>query len=369
MTPASPPHTKDCALVSIVAVCYNHAAFVEEALDSLLAQIYPNIELIIIDDASADNSVSIINNWIGKNNPACNFIVHKNNLGTCKTLNESLKLAKGKYFQGFACDDIMMPDKIIQQVRFLENNTEYMAVCSNAEVIDEKSKTIKKQHFSDDFTFPEPGKVFDAVLNGHQNHWQVVHSPTVLMRTEVFNFVGYYPEDILQEDFYMWLRISSRFKISYSPAITMKYRQHGKSLSCNPRFTERINLDILKVCKIFLDELPQKAAPLMLVQKRKLKYFLQKVYNRKMPVEKYLGYIKTFTNDSLAAELLSNGEIDRPLLDLFLLDKKKCLELIDSNKIKIQNKLYKTLISGYMPVWIPKILITTKRFVFKRDEE
>ena len=367
MTPASYPHTKDCPLVSIVALCYNHDAFVEEALDSILAQTYPNIELIIIDDASADKSVSIINNWIGKNNPACNFIVHKNNQGTCKTLNESLKLVNGKYFQGFACDDIMMPTKIEEQVRFLENNTDYIAVCSNAEVVDKNSKTIKKQHFNDDFVFPEPGKVFDAVLNGHQNHWQVVHSPTVLMRTEVFGFVGYYPEDILQEDFYMWLRISSRFKIGYAPAITMKYRQHGKSLSCNPRFTERINLDILKVCKIFLDELPQKTAPLMLVQKRKLKYFLQKVYDGKMSVEKYLGYIKTFTDDALASELLSNGHLDRPLLELFMTDKKKCLKLIKNNQIQIKNKLFSFLMADYMPALVPKTLIKIKK-IFSRNK-
>jgi len=190
-----------------------------------------------------------------------------------------------------------------------------------------------------------------------------------LLRKDVFDVVGYYPEDILQEDFYMWLKISALYKIGYYPHITIKYRQHEKSMSQNPQFTDRIHVDILKVCKLFLDEFPQKENQIILVQKRRLNYFLQKVLHNKLSVEKYINYVTMFTNRTVACELLSNGDIDRPLLDLFLLDKKKCLELIDSNKIKIQNKLYKTLISGYMPVWIPKILITTKRFIFKRDEE
>lgn len=369
MIPASHIHSNDCPLVSIVAVCYNQAAFVEETLDSILAQTYANIELIIVDDASKDDSVSIINDWIKKNKSLCNFIVHKNNQGTCKTLNESLKLVKGKYFQGFACDDIMMPTKIEEQVRFLENNMDHIAVCSNAEVIDKNSKTLKKQHFNDDFVFPEPGKVFDAVLNGHKGYWSVVHSPTVLLRKDVFDVVGYYPEDILQEDFYMWLKISALFKIGYYPHITIKYRQHEKSMSQNPQFTDRIHVDILKVCKLFLDEFPNKENQIILVQKRRLKYFLQKVLNNKLPVENYINYVTMFTNRTVACELLSNGDIDRPLLDLFLSDKKKCLELIDSNKIIIQNKLYKTLISARMPIWIPKILITTKRIVFKINEK
>ena len=53
-------------LVSIIALCYNHASYLEETLDSIIEQTYPNIQLIILDDCSSDNSVELINAWIKK---------------------------------------------------------------------------------------------------------------------------------------------------------------------------------------------------------------------------------------------------------------------------------------------------------------
>ena len=73
-------------LVSIVALCYNHESYLKETLDSILNQTYKNIQLIIIDDCSKDNSISLIKNWIHKNKVECVFIAHKENRGVCKSL-------------------------------------------------------------------------------------------------------------------------------------------------------------------------------------------------------------------------------------------------------------------------------------------
>ena len=84
-------------LVSIVAICYNHEKFVKETLDSILHQTYSNIQLIIIDDCSQDNSVSEIKNWIKMNSVDCVFIERTENSGLCKNLNEGIVVSKGKY--------------------------------------------------------------------------------------------------------------------------------------------------------------------------------------------------------------------------------------------------------------------------------
>ena len=98
-------------LVSIIACCYNHEKYVEETLGSIKSQTHGNIELIIIDDFSTDQSVKKISNWIEKNKYSCTFIKNTENLGVVKTLNKALKKCNGKYFSIIACDDIFLKKK------------------------------------------------------------------------------------------------------------------------------------------------------------------------------------------------------------------------------------------------------------------
>ena len=129
---------KGLPLVSIVALCYNQERFLEETLDSIKAQTYPNIQLIIMDDCSQDGSVAKIEEWIKKNKVDCKFIAHEKNQGLCRTLNEALEYCDGIYYQAFACDDIMFPDKIERQVREFEKSEEdVMVIFSDGVLIDE----------------------------------------------------------------------------------------------------------------------------------------------------------------------------------------------------------------------------------------
>ena len=102
-------------LVSVICLCYNHADYVTESLDSVLNQEYKNIEIIIIDDCSTDNSVPVIDEWLQKY-PSILFIKNKTNLGNTKSFNKALEIAKGAYIIDFATDDILMPNCITQQI-------------------------------------------------------------------------------------------------------------------------------------------------------------------------------------------------------------------------------------------------------------
>src|SRR5580704_8434369 len=99
-------------LVSMIVVCYNQSRFVVETLESVKAQTYKPTQLVIIDDCSLDDSVTVIENWLRKNRIDCTFVRHKKNQGICKTVNEALSLARGKYLSPIASDDIWLPDKI-----------------------------------------------------------------------------------------------------------------------------------------------------------------------------------------------------------------------------------------------------------------
>ena len=109
-------------IVTVVALCYNQEKYVIETLDSIAEQTYSNIQLIIADDFSKDNSSIKIMDWIQNHSDLdITIIQNKSNLGVTKTLNKCIDIAKGKYYQAIACDDILMPHKIEKMVKALEN--------------------------------------------------------------------------------------------------------------------------------------------------------------------------------------------------------------------------------------------------------
>src|SRR5437868_13748314 len=94
----SAPNHSDPPVVTAIAVCYNHGRFLNECLESIKAQNYPKLQIIITDDGSRDASSVMIRSWI-EANPCLNitFLQNEQNLGLCKTLNRALSLARGKY--------------------------------------------------------------------------------------------------------------------------------------------------------------------------------------------------------------------------------------------------------------------------------
>tara|TARA_R110001583_G_scaffold145875_1_gene297896 strand:- start:19933 stop:20988 length:1056 start_codon:yes stop_codon:yes gene_type:complete len=222
-------------LVSILAICYNHEKYVIETLDSILHQTYSNIQLIIIDDCSHDNSVNEIENWIKLNSVDCLFIARTENLGLCKNLNEGIQLCEGEYYQSIACDDILELQKIEKQVAFFKNEPDdVMVVCSNFSTIDKNGIVISDTYFKEDFMFPKD--VFSTLLSKYMGYQIIVHSPTVLLKRNVFDTVGMYDDSLHQEDFYMWLLISSKFSIGYLNEVFAKYRVLDTSLSKQFKF-------------------------------------------------------------------------------------------------------------------------------------
>lgn len=254
--------TQGLPLVSIVAVCYNHEKYLEETLDSIKAQTYPNIQLIIMDDCSQDGSVAKIEQWINRNDINCKFIAHKENQGLCKTLNHSIGYCKGKYFHGISCDDILVSEKTEKQVHLLEDlDDTYGMVCSNFKRIDEKGTTIVEKYFKDNFVFPVD--VPKALLTGHLGYPIVVSTPTVLIKMEALSNIGSYDETLVQEDFDMWLRFSNKYKILYSDDIFVKYRVLPTALSFDYSLSEKLFNERIRVANKFLKANPLYKEPVL----------------------------------------------------------------------------------------------------------
>lgn len=223
-------HTRiDTPLISVIALCYNHTQYCISALQSIYNQTYENLELILIDDSSSDNSVKLINDWI-KTHPSLRikFIAHKENKGICKSLNEAYSYTKGKYIAFLACDDLMMSEKLSKQIKYLKDTPSNIGlVYSDAIIIDENGNQLYDSWLSSRLvTKPYEGSVFKEVL---KTKFLLLQS--VLVKRTVFKNIGLFDESLTYEDYDVFLRISSKYSILYSNYISCKYRKIDKGTS------------------------------------------------------------------------------------------------------------------------------------------
>jgi glycosyltransferase involved in cell wall biosynthesis len=211
-------------LVTVICLCYNHERFIKEALDSVLRQYYGPVEIIIIDDASTDDSKSVILNY-SASHPGIQLVFNEKNLGGCSSFNKGLKLAKGKYIIDFAVDDVMVPDRIEKQVRVFEQLDEsYGVVFSNALNISENSAPIEK-HFKENAFVPD-GAIYADLLRRF-----FIPAVTMMVRRKVFDELGGYDETLSYEDFDFWVRSSHKYKYRYINEVLMLRRIVKGSLS------------------------------------------------------------------------------------------------------------------------------------------
>lgn len=210
----------DKPLVSIICLCYNHEKYIEQAINSVLLQSHENLELIVVDDASTDNSQSIIERMSENHG----FHVHFNpsNLGNCKSFNIGFKRSNGKYIIDLAADDQLFPSRVEEGVNSLEKkgNTYAVDFC-DVELIDEKGNS-KGSHFKRDVH----GKLTSDVPEGDIYKILVekyfFSAPSIMMRRTVLEELGGYDENLSYEDFDFWIRSSRKYKYTFTDQILVK---------------------------------------------------------------------------------------------------------------------------------------------------
>lgn len=122
-------YDKSTPKVSIIMPCYNSEKYIEKAIQSVLEQTYRNFELIIIDDDSTDKTWEIIEQYAKKDFRVICTRKSENEKGISKSMNKGIEMARGKYITRMDSDDIIIPEKILRQVQFLDENEEY-GICS-----------------------------------------------------------------------------------------------------------------------------------------------------------------------------------------------------------------------------------------------
>ncbi len=242
-------------LVTVSVVTYNHEAYVKQCIDAILAQTWKNLEIIVVDDCSTDNTVEVIRRI---QDPRIQLITKKVNKGVSDSTDIYLRKATGQYITTMCGDDRMAtPDKIQKQVRFLRENRWCSAVFSDINFIDERGESLDVAN--------TPYKALENVirsgidnqgsnefLNTFFTKGNVLAGPTLLADMNIFHQLGSFDRRYLQlQDFDMNIRILlNGFNIAVlaDKLVDYRVRDNGMNLSAvNRKSNNRLVYEGAKV--------------------------------------------------------------------------------------------------------------------------
>lgn len=214
----------DFPLVSIILPVYNGAEHIHKSINSILSQDYKNIELIIVNDCSTDNTLNIINTYAEKDS-RISIVSNLENLKLPRTLNVGFANAKGVYLTWTSDDNMYKPNAISTMVAALTTNKGTDMVYSNYTNIDSQDNEISIGNLPNN-----PNSIISGNCCG----------ACFLYSKEIANRVGEYdPNLFLAEDYDYWIRIHSVGKIIHINDNLYYYRRHSNSLTETKK--EKIN--------------------------------------------------------------------------------------------------------------------------------
>lgn len=219
-------------LVSVIIPAYNHEKYIHYCLDSIIAQTYDNIELIILNDGSSDNTNAKILQYESKLKKRFkNYIyINKLNEGICKTLNLGLKLAKGDYIKTFASDDEMEITLIEKEVEYFNQNEKIGMIYTDGYQVKSEGDLIKNCDYSEKNLFSKNMKFLEGdLLSYFVGNIFAVPSPTTMITRRCYKVVGNYDENLKCEDPDMYLRIAMKFHIGSIKIPLVFHRIHSNN--------------------------------------------------------------------------------------------------------------------------------------------
>jgi len=216
-------------IVSVICLCFNHENYIEEAINSVLAQTYDPTELIVVDDASTDGSKQIIEKLAKIH--GFQIVINETNLGNCTSFNIGLKLSKGDYVIDLAADDQLLPKRIEIGVACLEQKgSEFGVHFCDVELIDENAQSkgthFKRNENGELSEFVPEGDIYKILLERY-----FLSAPSMLMRKNVLDKLRGYDENLTYEDFDFWIRSSRTYKYAFTDQVLVKKRILSNSLS------------------------------------------------------------------------------------------------------------------------------------------
>ncbi|HRX00435.1 MAG TPA: glycosyltransferase [Cyclobacteriaceae bacterium] len=228
---------QDRMKVSVIIPAYNHERYVGKALQSVVDQTYSNVELIVIDDGSQDQTSAKIKDFIQRHSEMTIIYLQQENKGVCNVLNLGLEIASGEYIAFLASDDYWCLEKLEDQVDFLEKNKNIGMVFSDAWMFsNEKTKPFLWSTYKSGLEKLFKNGVQNVDFYGVLLTQPLIPALTVMIRREVLTQVGCFDRSLAYEDYDYWLRIAIHYPIAYLHRPLAYYRLHDANVSNNAGF-------------------------------------------------------------------------------------------------------------------------------------
>jgi glycosyltransferase involved in cell wall biosynthesis len=208
-----------CPRVSAVITSFNYGRYLAGAIESVLAQTYPNLEVVVVDDGSTDETPAVAARFAARGVR----YVYQPNAGAADARNTGARLTTAPLLAFLDADDEWLPDKIARQVAHLHTHPEIALVSSHADACSENMQFESVVHAA---RMPA-GWILESLLVRN-----VVLNPTcVLVRREALERVGGFSDLDKWEDWDTWLRLSKLYPIGFIPESLAKVRRHQRGLS------------------------------------------------------------------------------------------------------------------------------------------
>ncbi|MBW3097259.1 glycosyltransferase family 2 protein [Pseudohoeflea coraliihabitans] len=228
----APRASRRSAKVSVIMPVYNGAAYIEEALASAKAQSYRDIEIIVVDDGSTDETANIVAR-MAQGDPRVHILT-KDNGGVASALNRGIKAATGVFICWLSHDDVFRPEKTAVQVeRFAALDDPKTILCSNYDLIDANGELLGKPRLDGAMIATKPEY---AVLRG------CVNGCTIFAPRAMFDEIGLFDESLPStQDYDLWLRALDSYRFVFMPEVLVSTRQHSEQGSKQADYTTEFN--------------------------------------------------------------------------------------------------------------------------------
>lgn len=209
--------------VSICMPSYNHERFIGEAIESVISQSYTDWELIVSDDASPDDTLTVVREYQRKYPGKIKLLTAAKNVGPSVNGNKAIDAAQGEYLAYLCSDDRMLPERLATQVAYLDRYPDIAMVFSEVGMIDSAG---------------QQSDIYNVFSKNIDDLWlqllegNFLNAPSVMLRRTVYEDVGIHNPGLLYvQDYDYWLRTLDKYKIARLPQKLTEYRTHENNLS------------------------------------------------------------------------------------------------------------------------------------------
>lgn len=345
---------------SVIIPTFNRAHFLKNAVRSVVEQDYPDIEIIIVDDRSTDNTVQVVND-LKKEYPSVVYRPSDRSQGPSGARNAGLAVATGEYVSFLDSDDVWLKDHLASGIDILESNPNIDVLFGNYEVVDYQSGTLVFRFFDKKktlFTLPIiplddnvkliTGNVFEALIQ--ENFF---HLGSSIVSRRVLADVSFDERVTFAEDadfaVQLYVKNNARFAYRTKPAFIL-YR-HGDNLTTSKTANDRSQFAHILLFTEYLDKYAKTARQRALLEKKISENLLERSYSHRLNGDHLLAFedlIKSSTQSASWDHLVEASKILRSLLISHL-------------------RKAKRVVKAFLPGWVGQVLRSLQReYVFRR---